>query len=89
MGYGGHALTRSQAMCLNSPMNPNTTLYGRAFRSPIQHIVRASSGPAWETLCGKDARAMARYRMSDLPSGTRNIRTCDHCRTILHPNDED
>lgn len=25
MGYGGHALTRSQAACSNSPMNTNET----------------------------------------------------------------
>lgn len=32
------------------------------------------------TMCGRDARAMARFSPADLPSGERDHRQCEACR---------
>jgi hypothetical protein len=52
--------------------------HAKAFNSPIRHLLVPTTK---ETRCGKDANLMARYAMSDLPSGERtNGRDCDACR---------
>lgn len=52
----------------------------------VQHVLDGTSEDFSRTLCGQDARLMARYRMADLPSGERTTRTCERCRTLARPH---
>jgi len=57
-----------------------TATHARRAGSPVQHLLDRAPGPV-RTACGQDARLMARYSPSDLPSGERHTRTCERCRS--------
>jgi hypothetical protein len=64
-------------VCFSSSM-ATTPTHAKAFNSPVRHLLVAGTKT---TKCGKDATLMARYAMSDLPSGERtNGRDCTACR---------
>lgn len=51
----------------------------RSFNSRVWHdLNRGAAYP--RTMCGRDARLMARFNPSDLPSGERSHKACERCR---------
>lgn len=60
-------------------MNTRPATYARAYGSTVWHdLNRGAATP--RTMCGRDARTMARFNPEDLPSGERSHRACDRCR---------
>lgn len=61
-------------------MTTNTATMARAFGSgSVWHdLNRGAAEP--RTMCGLDARLLARFNPSDLPSGERSHRACKRCR---------
>lgn len=61
--------------------------FARAYGSNVWHYLnRGAASP--RTMCGRDARQMARFNPSDLPSGERAHRSCKRCGAVIPGSDE-